>query len=705
METNIMKYLLSKSDVEINNQVALELNHLMKSEQAELFISELISVISKGDSLSDDIKEALRVLVKFANYIYSYTDEESFISDSNYDILYETYRDISQDDSFTMSDSSNKVNHKYITLRGTLNKIYKMTDEDVIKNKSQKSIDDWIKQTERLYETKKGKSIDLLEEGVIVMPKFDGVSAIFEFKAGTDDVKVLTRGDTERNLASDVTHILGSKYNAEWGKKWNIDFGVKTEIMMPEDSLAEYNEKYHTNYKNTRSIVSSIMNSKEPDDRVKYLVVIPLRYTYIGVDKVDVLQEICPDTFDYPYLECKLKDFDKIREFAYNNKYVYGKYRCDGAVIMFKDKYLRYALDRENNKQLSEVAYKFTEETEYSEVVDIEFTTGLFGRITPVVKFKPVKMKGNTVENASLGSYARFVDMELCKGDIIKVIYDIIPYVSFDKDDARCKRSGKKPIKAPTICNDCGEPLVNTGEILQCVNKECPCRIKGRILNFCKKMNIKNISYAIIDKLYEADILCSIKDLFTLDDKRKIITDIDGFGDLKVDSFVDEINKISEISASTILGAIGIEGVATKTFKAVLSYMSLEELLDVCKNGHNEILEVVPGIKEKTSVKIIDGVRESMSVIKFLLSKFTIIDDSKNKSEFTVVFTKFRDEGLEDFIRDSGGEVVDSLTKSTDILVVPNEYTSSTKVDKAKKNGTAIVPKDKLKDYIVEKYL
>ena len=26
------------------------------------------------------------------------------------------------------------------------------------------------------------------------------------------------------------------------------------------------------------------------------------------------------DAFDYPYLECKLKEFDKIREFAYNNK-------------------------------------------------------------------------------------------------------------------------------------------------------------------------------------------------------------------------------------------------------------------------------------------------------------------------------------------------------------------------------------------------
>jgi DNA ligase len=275
----------------------------------------------------------------------------------------------------------------------------------------------------------------------------------------------------------------------------------------------------------------------------------------------------------------------------------------------------------------------------------------------------------------------------------------------YDKDDPRCKRSGEPVIEAPSICPDCGSILVTNGEILQCINKSCPCRVKGRILNFCKKMNIKNISYAIIDTLYKEGILTDIKSLFSLDDRRDEIIKLDGFGDLKVNSFVDEINKISEIPASIVLGALGIEGVATKTFKSVLKYIHLDELLDICRDGNNEVLEVVPGVKSKTSAKIIDGIRESMSDIKYLMDVFDIVDDSNTKSDFTVVFTKFRDESLEDFVRDNGGEVVDSLTKTTDILVVPNEFTSSGKVDKAKKNGTAIVPKDKLKDYITDKYL
>ena len=168
------------------------------------------------------------------------------MSDSDYDKLYEYYKAITNDESFTIADSSNKVSHKYVTLRGTLNKVYKLTDEDVIKNKSQKSIEDWVAQTERLYKNKTGNDINLLDEDITVFPKFDGVSAIYEFEPETFAVRVLTRGDTERNLASDVTPVLGKLYKPTWANAFTLPFGVKTEIMMSEEDLIEYNDTYHT---------------------------------------------------------------------------------------------------------------------------------------------------------------------------------------------------------------------------------------------------------------------------------------------------------------------------------------------------------------------------------------------------------------------------------------------------------------------------
>ena len=131
------------------------------------------------------------------------------------------------------------------------------------------------------------------------------------------------------------------------------------------------------------------------------------------------------------------------------------------------------------------MAYKFTEEVAYSKIEDIEFSAGLFGRIAPVAIIKPIKMKGNTIERISLGSMGRMKNLQLAKGDKVKVLYDIIPYVLFDEKDPKCKRSGKEPISVPWCCPECGEPLEfsETGDIAFCANKKCPCKIKGRILN------------------------------------------------------------------------------------------------------------------------------------------------------------------------------------------------------------------------------
>jgi DNA ligase (NAD+) len=39
---------------------------------------------------------------------------------------------------------------------------------------------------------------------------------------------------------------------------------------------------------------------------------------------------------------------------------------------------------------------------------DIEFSVGVLGAITPVARIEPVKLKGNTISNISLGSIDRF---------------------------------------------------------------------------------------------------------------------------------------------------------------------------------------------------------------------------------------------------------------------------------------------------------
>lgn len=659
----------------------------------------------KEEATSDNIS-LLGTLLKCCSTIYELSGESTGLSDSEYDALVEYYREKSGNDIIGTTVDADNVYHKYSSLRGTLDKIYKLTNEDVIKNKSQKSIKDWVNTAQKELAAHGRDDIDLWEEEVYGFPKFDGVSCVFECNKDGKLERALTRGNTTTNEAKDITHIVRSVFKDPIVNPTG-PHGIKTEIMMVNEDFDTYNKLYGTDYKNTRSIVSSILNSKEVDERVDYLHIVPLRYSYLVDNGVEGPQMLVPSTFNYPCISCKLKELDKLHDFAFSHSTVSPGLRCDGMVIYFKNEEVQKILGRKDNRQKFEVAFKFTEETAYSKVVDVEFTTGLFGRMNPVVRFKPVNMKGNKIERASLGSYQRFRDLALCYGDTIKILYDIIPYGDFDSKDPKCKRSGKDLIPAPLICPECNHALEENeeGTILYCNNSECPCRVKGKILNFINKMNIREISYATVDDFYNAGYLKSIDDLYKLEKHKKKLIKLDGYGENKINKIIDEIDKQRYPTPSLLLGSIGIEGVAVKTFATVLSMFTLDEVIELSEANAVDAFTVVPGIKEKTAMKIVNGINENIDLINFLEEELEIIPEPKIKGNFSVVFTKIRDDDVEKFIKDNGGVVTDSLTKDTSLLIVPAIGVSSSKVTKAEKYGIPIVNVEDAYDYISDMYL
>ena len=273
--------------------------------------------------------------------------------------------------------------------------------------------------------------------------------------------------------------------------------------------------------------------------------------------------------------------------------------------------------------------------------------------------------------------------------------------MSFDDE---CEHSDGDEIEIPENCPDCGEPLQFTENygIASCVNKKCPCRQKGKILNYLNKMNIDGISYGIINKLYEYDIVKSVKDLYSLNDKILDIINIDGFGEKSVVSWINEIEKHMEVDDYLVFGSIGVEGVSRKTFEKILQVYNSSELLEIADDGKFSKLITIPGIKDKTAIKIVTGIKENKKLIKFLLKTLTVHETkgSEADSKFSVCFTKVRDKELEKYVKDCGGTLDDSLKKTTTFLVVPDTSISSSKVTKAEKYGIPVIPINKFKDTI-----
>lgn len=697
----------------MNENYVTKFSQILNSNEIQEFIEEFIDSY-QGQFLDDSIVIKLQFIIKAAQIVYNYSGIDTGISDFVYDKIYEALEKTNtlMDEYMSVPNLSDKMYyHTYKSLRGTLDKIYflKENDSENVANKSRKGLNDWVKSSARKIKEKTGEDIDLWNEDIYVFPKWDGVSIIFKFDKNGKLKEALTRGYTVTNEAQNVTHIFDGWVEGPF-KDMDRDYGLKTEVMMTEDDLQIYNKKYKTDYKNSRSIVSSIINSDEVDDRVLFLQIISLRTSTILDNGEESNQSLAPAAFNKPFIRCKLSDIEKIEEFAINHRYVDGL-RCDGAVIYIINEKIQNILGRENEKQKYEVAYKFTEETGYSKIETVKFTTGLFGTINPVAVFKPIKLKGNTVGHASIGSIDRFHELNLAKGDTVKVLYDIIPYCQYDENDPNCKRSGEPPIKEPTHCVECGSLLEKNGNSgLHCVNPKCPCRKKGKILNFINKMNIDGISYATIDTLYEEGYLKKIEDLYKLKTHKKKISKLDGFGEKKVKNILRSIESIRSITESDFLGAIGIPSISKRIFKNILHYISYDELLEVCIYDNNmvkavNLLTVIPGIGNINATKIYEGLRENKDLIEYLEKELEITKEpSSSPCIFKVCFTKIRDNELEKWIEEKGGTVSDNVTKDTDILIIPLRGVTSSSVKKAEKYGIDIVPIKEFKDWVTRKY-
>lgn len=674
------------------------LNKMIKLMNSKEIRKDIDKIIKKNDGN----KDKMLTLINVASTIFESSGDNTGMSDTEYDIIHDIltnkYNYKLGISSPIIKATSKIVFHKYPSLRGTLDKIYYLDEDESSINPSRDGLPDWIKRCERKIYEKTQKWVNLEEYDIYVFPKFDGVSGIIEFKKGNNEIdRALTRGFTETNEAQDITHILKPIIKSS---DLSCDYGLKTEIMMSEEDFNLYNEKYGTKYKNSRSIVSSIINSDEIDERINYLQLVPLRISKM-IDGKESEQTLSPNVFNYPYIQCKLKETDKIREFASHNKYANGL-RCDGAVIYIIDKDIQNILGRENNKQKFEVAYKFTEETGYSKIKDVNFTIGLFGRINPVAVIEPIVLKGNKIENISLGSFGRFNKLQLSKGDTVKVLYDIIPYCIFDETDEKCKRSHNNIIKSPSICPECLQPLElsDSNDILMCPNKKCPSRRKGKILNYLNKINIDGISYSTIDTFYNKGYIKNIKDIYKLKNYRSDLYDLNGFGQKSIDNIINEIENKKTVTFSQMLGSLGIENVSTKIFSKLFEYFTFDDIMDYSLNNTPDLLTVVPGIKIKTAQKIVDGIRENEKIILFLENELNLIQDKKQQCKFTVVFTKVRNEELEKWTEENFGKVKDTLTKDIDVLVVPMDGVKSSKVDKAKKYNIPIISIDKYKEYV-----
>ena len=644
----------------------------------------VIEYFINSEKLDDMDLFTCRKIIQILQFIYNNTDIVSPVSDENYDTLYQIMVDHKLGDIVGSVNSQGKPvrEHMYPDLRGTLNKVHFVFNIDKDGDK-RRSIEDWITSIENIL----GRSINNTKEFELrLQAKWDGCSAVFECDENGNVLHVLMRGDTEKNQAVDVGELFKHDINFKQFANGKDKFAVQTEVLMNQESYERICVEYK-DFKSPRSATSSILNEKVLQPHLaQYLTVEPLRIQYVGKRP-----EIIPnEEFDMISNLFDLRDIQEcIRQINEHAKSE-GKV-TDGVVLHLIDKKLQYNLGRDGAINRYEVAYKFPAEAKKSKLIDIEFSTGLGGNITPVAKIEPIVMLGKTIRSISMGSIDRFRSMNyLTRGSEIIVRYEIIPYMEVDKT-CKINDSGER-FFIPTHCKYCGCRL-EEDPLLKCVNEECSSRIIGNVVNYINKMRIDNINIETVSTLFDQGIIKGIESLYSLEDHKAKIISLPGFGIKSYEKMIEGVNKRKVVYDYELLGSLGIQSIGVRIFKKILSVMDIDTLLRLSIENMLVVnLLGLPGFGEKTATRVQKGINSKIKTIYFLLDTLTLKEKvAPGKMKGRVCFSQVRDAKFESDLIKRGYEVVDSLTKNVDYLVVPNLDVVSSKITKARKYGITIL--------------
>ena len=488
-------------------QKLLESNNkrLIKEELQQFAFSLYSSIKLNHDDISVElIEKFLLVLDKLYNM-----GEKTPLSDEEYDELHSIYiaRTGKIISGFMANVDHIKVEHEYPDLKGTVDKAHYITRADKARDPggvaTHKVLMDWIMKTYHQLNPKVSHYLGM-------WPKYDGVSSQLSLDENCKVTQAITRGDKELGVGLDKTPIF-EHYNFKndiperfHGKK----LGLKVEAIMTKDHFKTYNKNYANNeLVDERSAAVSLVNSgKFSEIHKKYLSVYPLLMYVDGkLTSFQILDDYWGPAFsvqfrrnedEFPTEEFISEAIRKMKE--YNDNLPVN---CDGVIIRWIDQDAVDTLGRDHERSVNnfEIAYKFPKKSNYVKLIDIEQDIGLMGKVSFTAITEPFKFKKRTISRASLGSYDRMKTLNLAKGDVVNIKYEIIPYLKLDE---YCEehRSGNKPISVITHCPYCGEELVFNPELM-CDNKECPSRVMGKIYNFCSKMNMAFIGEATIETL------------------------------------------------------------------------------------------------------------------------------------------------------------------------------------------------------------
>jgi NAD-dependent DNA ligase len=159
--------------------------------------------------------------------------------------------------------------------------------------------------------------------------------------------------------------------------------------------------------------------------------------------------------------------------------------------------------------------------------------------------------------------------------------------------------------------------------------------------------------------------------------------------------FISERDKCKNSNFETFLAALNIPSLGKNVSKLLVENFSTKDILNI-NFSFNDLIQI-HGIGEISAKEVIEGMKRNFQEIQTLAKYFNFQTIEKSKQENvkgTICFTgkmEHKRSEMEQFARSIGYEPLDSVSKDLTILVCADPNSGSSKLQKAKKNGTKII--------------
>ena len=524
--------------------------------------------------MNERMKELVELLNRYATEYY--TSDNPSVSDSEYDRLYRELVELEKahPDQVLPESPTHRVGGKILDGFEKYSHQYPLYSlQDAFSREELDSFDVRVR-----------KELD--DVTYICELKIDGLSISLTYEQGIF-VAGATRGDG--SIGENITENLKRVKDIPLSLPEKLDITVRGECYMPRASFDQVNQSRQENgepeFANPRNAAAGTLRQLDTAVVAKRNLA-----TFL-------YQEASPSTRDSQ--EKVLKHLEQLgfvvnqrRLLAHSMDEVWAfiqeigqerdqlPYDIDGVVIKVNDLAGQEQLGFTVKSPKWAVAYKFPAEEKEAKLLSVDWTVGRTGVVTPTANLTPVQLAGTTVSRATLHNVDYIAEKDIRKDDTV-IVYkagDIIPAVL---RVVGSKRVSEERLDIPTNCPSCDSKLLHFEDevALRCINPRCPAQIKEGLTHFASRdaMNISGLGPSIVEKLFAADLVKDVADIYHLTVEDLLL--LDGIKEKSAQKLYQAIQASKENSAEKLLFGLGIRHVGSKASQLLLqNFHSIESL-------------------------------------------------------------------------------------------------------------------------------